>query len=120
MAGYSFCNAGKRAFNILSSNALRVFAINSIGDFVLLLGKGLVVLITVIVGIELIQVISWFLNVIRIFTGSFLLQRKEGIHHNWVPLAIAGLFAYLVAHCFISVFEVINGGSSFILQSQLF
>ncbi|XP_037916936.1 choline transporter-like protein 1 isoform X2 [Hermetia illucens] len=88
MAGYSFCNAGKRAFNILSSNALRVFAINSIGDFVLLLGKGLVVLITVIVGIELIQ-------------------RKEGIHHNWVPLAIAGLFAYLVAHCFISVFEMI-------------
>lgn len=54
--GLSFCAAGRKAFSILSSNALRVFAINSVGDFVLLLGKAFVVAITVLIGIELIQV----------------------------------------------------------------
>lgn len=54
--GLSFCAAGRKAFNILSSNALRVFAINSVGDFVLLLGKAFVVAITVLIGMELIQV----------------------------------------------------------------
>lgn len=52
----SFCNAGKRAFQLISSNALRVFAINSIGDFVLFLGKVFVVTATVLIGIEMIQV----------------------------------------------------------------
>lgn len=54
--GYSFCTAGSKAFKILSSNALRVFAINSVGDFVLLLGKAFVVAITVLIGIGVIQV----------------------------------------------------------------
>jgi solute carrier family 44 (choline transporter-like protein), member 1 len=56
MFGLPFIRAGKNAYNILSSNALRVFAINSVGDFVLLLGKVLVVMATVLVGMELIQV----------------------------------------------------------------
>jgi hypothetical protein len=54
--GSSFCVAGKRAYHILSTNSLRVFAINSVGDFVLLLGKVFVVLAAVLIGIELIQV----------------------------------------------------------------
>jgi solute carrier family 44 protein 1 (choline transporter-like protein) len=54
--GSSFCIAGKRAFQLLSSNALRVLAINSVGDFVLLLGKIFVVTATVLIGIEMIQV----------------------------------------------------------------
>lgn len=56
MFGYSFCEAGRTAFHILSNNALRVFAINSVGDFVLFLGKIFVVMATVLVGMELIQV----------------------------------------------------------------
>lgn len=54
--GSSFCPASKRAFHILSTNSLRVVAINSVGDFVLLLGKVFVVLATVLIGIEMIQV----------------------------------------------------------------
>lgn len=34
------------------------------------------------------------------------MQNKEGIQHIWVPLALAGLFAYLVSHCFITVYEM--------------
>jgi solute carrier family 44 (choline transporter-like protein), member 1 len=56
MDGTSFCVAGRRAFRILSTNSLRVIAINSIGDFVLFLGKVFVVVATVLIAIELIQV----------------------------------------------------------------
>lgn len=32
----------------------------------------------------------------------------DGVHHTWVILVLVGLFAYLVSHCFISVYEVIQ------------
>lgn len=54
--GYSFCLAGQKAFSLLSSNALRVFAINSVGDFVLWSGKAFVVACTVFAGLDIIQV----------------------------------------------------------------
>lgn len=86
--GYSFCKGGKQAFKHLTANVLRVTAINSVGDFVLFLAKVLVVISTVVIGIELIQ-------------------RKEGvIIHMWVPVALAGVFAYFVSHCFITVYEM--------------
>lgn len=87
MFGTPFCEAGRKAFIILSNNAMRVFAINSVGDFVLFLGKAFVVLFTVLIGMELIQ-------------------KKDGVNHNWVLLCLAGLFAYLISHCFITVYEV--------------
>ncbi|KAF5304006.1 hypothetical protein FQA39_LY01791 [Lamprigera yunnana] len=85
--GYNFCQAGKQAFKILTSNALRVGTINSVGDFVLFLGKVLVVVVTVLIGIELIQ-------------------KKEGVLHSWVPLTFCGLIAYFISHCFLSVYEM--------------
>lgn len=56
MYGHNFCRAGEQAFKMLSSNALRVIAINSVGDFVLWLGKALVVIATVLIGVEMLQV----------------------------------------------------------------
>ncbi|XP_043802926.1 choline transporter-like protein 1 isoform X2 [Apis laboriosa] len=85
--GCNFCRGGKKAFQVLSSNILRVAAINSVGDFVLFLGKVLVVTLTVVSGIYLIQ--------------------KEGLHYPWIPIALAGVFAFIVAHCFISIYEMI-------------
>ncbi|XP_043504318.1 choline transporter-like protein 1 isoform X2 [Polistes fuscatus] len=86
--GCNFCTGGKKAFQALSSNILRVAAINSVGDFVLFLGKVLVVVLTVI-------------------TGIYLIQKKEGLQHPWVPITLAGLLAFLVSHCFISIYEMI-------------
>lgn len=86
--GCNFYTGGKKAFQALSSNILRVAAINSVGDFVLFLGKVMVVTLTVI-------------------TGIYLIQKKEGLHHPWVPIALAGLLAFLVSHCFISIYEMI-------------
>lgn len=87
ITGQPFCVAGRRAAETLAGNALRVFAINSVGDFVLLLGKAFVVAVTVLIGIELIQ-------------------KKENVHHSWVPLVLAGLFAFFIVHCFVSVYEM--------------
>lgn len=85
--GDSFFEAGSKAFGKLKSNALRVFTINSIGDFVLFLGKVFIVVITILSGME-------------------LLRPKDDIHHMWVPLTLAGIFAFLISHCFITVYEV--------------
>ncbi|XP_026670427.1 choline transporter-like protein 1 isoform X2 [Ceratina calcarata] len=85
--GCNFCTGGRKAFQALSSNILRVAAINSVGDFVLFLGKVLVVTLTVV-------------------TGIYLLQ-KEGLQYPWVPITLAAIFAYVVAHCFISIYEMI-------------
>ncbi|XP_012522931.1 choline transporter-like protein 1 isoform X1 [Monomorium pharaonis] len=88
--GCNFCTGGRKAFQVLSSNILRVAAINSVGDFVLFLGKVFVVTLTVVSGIYLMQV-----------------QKKEGLNHPWIPITLAGIFAFLVAHCFISIYEMI-------------
>ncbi|XP_062554592.1 choline transporter-like protein 1 isoform X3 [Armigeres subalbatus] len=87
MHGDPFCKAGKKAFKVLTTNALRVFAINSVGDFVLVLAKVFVVVVTCLVGMELIQ-------------------KKTGLHHPYVPIILVGIFAYLVAHCFVTVYEM--------------
>ncbi|GAB0087830.1 Choline transporter-like [Sergentomyia squamirostris] len=85
--GQPFCEAGKGAFKLLSNNALQVFTINSVGDFILFLSKAFVVFCTVLIGIEVIQ-------------------HKEGVQHGWVLIVLVGLFAYIVSHCFVSVYEM--------------
>lgn len=54
--GYPFCEAAHEAFGLLSSNILRLSAINSVGDFILFLGKVAVVAASVIFGLEMQQV----------------------------------------------------------------
>ncbi|KAM4595473.1 choline transporter-like protein 1 [Fundulus diaphanus] len=82
----NFCTSAREALVIMVENALRVAAINTVGDFVLFLGKVLIVSCTAFAGVLA-------LNYQRDYTV-------------WVlPLLIACLFAFLVAHCFLSVFE---------------
>ncbi|XP_068445020.1 choline transporter-like protein 1 isoform X1 [Clinocottus analis] len=82
----NFCTSARDAFLILVENALRVAAINTVGDFVLFLGKVLIVSCTAFVGVLA-------LNYQRDYTV-------------WVlPLLIVCLFAFFVAHTFLSVFE---------------
>jgi Plasma-membrane choline transporter. len=56
MFGYNFCRGGQQAFKHLSSNVLQVSAINSVGDFVLFLGKALVVVATILIGFKMFDV----------------------------------------------------------------
>ncbi|XKL64868.1 hypothetical protein PGB90_004954 [Kerria lacca] len=86
--GDNLCTSGKRAYHVLVNNTLRVAAINSVGDFVLFLGKALVVACC-------------------LFIGCKLLEDKQGLHYLAVPLTIIGVFAYLVSHAFMTAFEMI-------------
>ncbi|KAJ8247642.1 hypothetical protein GJAV_G00248610 [Gymnothorax javanicus] len=84
----NFCTSARDAFLILVENAVRVAAINTVGDFVLFLGKVLIVSCTAFAGVLA-------LNYQRDYTV-------------WVlPLIIVCLFAFLVAHCFLSIYEIV-------------
>merc|ERR1712088_1250812 len=53
--GYNFCSAARRAFKMLTSNVMRVAAINSVGTFVLFLAKVAVVTATVFIGMAIMR-----------------------------------------------------------------
>lgn len=61
---------------MLTNNSLRVVAINSVGDFVLFLGKVFVVLATVLIGTKMFEVGSFsflllYFCIIFVFYSSF-------------------------------------------------
>lgn len=85
--GYSFCTAAKEALRTLTNNALRVGAINSVGDFVLFVGKAG---ITIAVG----------------FIAMEMIKKKDGLYYEWSPIVIACIFAFLVSHAFLSIYEM--------------
>nr|XP_040569500.1 choline transporter-like protein 1 [Lepeophtheirus salmonis] len=89
--GYYFCKAAKRAFSITYSNILRIMTINMVGDFVLFLTKLGIVAPTVLCGLHMIN--------------------KDSSHewisrHIWAPVGLGGIFSYIIACCFISVYEM--------------
>ncbi|KAF5305607.1 hypothetical protein FQR65_LT07687 [Abscondita terminalis] len=84
--GTAFVESGSKAFKLLFENVLQVFAINSVGDFVLILGKILIVISTIIIGI--------------------LLMDFPHLNYSWLILLIIGAVAYLIAHCFFTVYEM--------------
>ncbi|XP_037318267.1 choline transporter-like protein 1 isoform X1 [Pungitius pungitius] len=83
-----FCTSARDAFVILVENALRVATINAVGDFVLFLGKVLIVTSTA-------------------FAGVLLLNYQRDYAEWLLPLIIVCLFSFLVAHCFLSIFEIV-------------
>ncbi|XP_035233718.1 choline transporter-like protein 1, partial [Stegodyphus dumicola] len=85
--GDSFCASARRAFGSLTSNAMRVAAVDSIGDFILFVGK---------VGV----------TVAIAFIALEILKNVDGLHYIWVPVALSCLFAFLCCHCFLSVYEM--------------
>ena len=42
-----------------------------------------------------------------------MLQDKPGVTHIWIPILLAAIFAFIVAHCFISVYEVLQSNQSY-------
>ncbi|KAL1420750.1 hypothetical protein MTO96_004481 [Rhipicephalus appendiculatus] len=85
--GYSLCRAASEAWQLLSRNALRVATVNCVGDFVLLLAKAAVVAGTTL-------------------TGHRLTEVGQLLWGQWAPLTAGALLSFLVAHCFLSVYEM--------------
>jgi len=90
--GYNFCRAAMKAFQMLTSNALRVAAINSVGSFVLFLGKIAVVIGTFFISLKIMEAKTGDGN-----PGNY-------VAHPWAPILVSTCFSYLTAHCFISVY----------------
>lgn len=86
--GVSFCPAAREAFDILVSNALQVATINSVGDFILFLGKCSVAAITT-------------------FTGILMMKNEPDLHFYAIPVLLIAVFSYFIAHCVLSVYEMI-------------
>ncbi|CAF0712788.1 unnamed protein product [Brachionus calyciflorus] len=94
--GKSFCTSAQKAFVIIVENSLRIATINTVGDFILFLAKLAVSAITLFIGIY------WFhipvedpiknLHVIKVY---------------FLPLAVVCIIAFLIAHCFFTVYEMV-------------
>lgn len=77
-----------QAWHVIVGNALRLSAVNSIGDFILFLAKCLV---TLIIG----------------SAALFTFRSDSELHFHAIPIIIICIFAFFVAHCVISLHEVI-------------
>ncbi|XP_050535213.1 choline transporter-like 1 [Daktulosphaira vitifoliae] len=88
MEGIGFCLAASRAWNVVVSNALRLSTINSIGDFILFLAKCIVTLIIGVIAL---------LN----------LRSDPELHFHSIPIIIISIFSFFIAHCVISLYEVV-------------
>lgn len=71
------------------TNSIQVATINSIGDFVLFLGKLCVGLICGLISI-------------------LLLRHRDDIHFYVIPCVFIAIFAFFIAHAVLSLFEVSN------------
>ncbi|MBZ3884328.1 Choline transporter-like protein 3 [Sciurus carolinensis] len=86
--GTDFCTSAKDALKIASKNSSHFAPINYFGDFMIFLGKVLVVCFTVFGGLMAFN----YNRVLQVWT---------------IPLLLVTFFAYLVAHSFLSVFETV-------------
>lgn len=86
--GIGFCPAAREAFDILVSNALQVAAINSVGDFILFLGKCSVAGITT-------------------FTAILIMKNEPDLHFYAIPVFIVSVFSFLIAHCMLTIYEMV-------------
>ncbi|XP_050670773.1 choline transporter-like 1 isoform X2 [Leptidea sinapis] len=83
-----FCKAAAKAFSVIVNNALQVVTINSVGDFILFLGKCIVTAVTGIIGL-------------------LLLKRNSDLHFFAVPTLVICVFAFFIAHCILSLYEMV-------------
>ncbi|KAF7243490.1 Choline transporter-like protein 3 [Varanus komodoensis] len=86
--GTNFCTSAEDAALILSKNSMNTMVVNCFGDFIIFLGKVFVVCFTV-------------------FGGLMAFNYHRELHVWVVPLLLVTFWAYLVAHCFLSVYQTI-------------
>ena len=78
-----------QAFNTLVNNALDLITLNSVGDFILFLGKCSVTAATGCIGL-------------------IIMKQNSHLHFYAVPTFVVCVFAYFIAHSVLSLYEVRN------------
>ncbi|CAH1734113.1 unnamed protein product [Chironomus riparius] len=85
--GTPFFESGQRAFKLIKNNLSHCYSVNQFGDIVLVVCRFLVTLIAGFVGYEI--------------------MGRPGLHEPmFAPFIVAVLFSLLIAHCFVTVFEM--------------
>ncbi|XP_053955817.1 choline transporter-like 1 [Anastrepha ludens] len=84
----NFCPAAGIAWNAMATNALQVATINSVGDFILFLGKIIVASLSGLIGI-------------------FMLKDRPGLNFYMAPVIIIIVFSFFIAHIVLSLFEMV-------------
>ena len=79
---------------IIVENALRVATINSLGDFMLFISKLLVTLLTLLVAVLFVKE-----------PNTEYLDFVQYKYHS-LTFIVVGTIAFLIAHCFFTVYEV--------------
>jgi len=90
--GYSFCKAGRKSFKLLISNAVRAGTLDKVTDFILFLGKLIIV--------ALVTVAAYFS--LENSTDLFAAE----LNYKLAPLIVIPIITYAIASCFFSVYSM--------------
>ncbi|XP_056263247.1 choline transporter-like protein 2 isoform X2 [Pseudoliparis swirei] len=93
--GKNFCASAKDAFLLLIRNMIRVVILDKVTDFLLFLGKLLVV------GLVGIFSFFFFSGRVKAFENT-----APNLHYYWVPILTVAVGSYLIAHGFFSVYAM--------------
>ncbi|KAK1877757.1 Choline transporter-like protein 2 [Dissostichus eleginoides] len=93
--GNNFCTSAKNAFFLLMRNMIRVAVLDKVTDFLLFLGKLL------IVGLVGIFAFFFFSGRVKAFEDT-----APHLHYYWVPILTVAVGSYLIAHGFFSVYAM--------------
>ncbi|XP_026069857.1 choline transporter-like protein 2 isoform X2 [Carassius auratus] len=93
--GKNFCRSACDAFFLLMRNVIRVVVLDKVTDFILFLGKLL------IVGLVGIFAFFFFSGHTDAFKGA-----RPSLHYYWVPILTVLVGSYLIAHGFFSVYAM--------------
>uniref|UniRef100_A0A2C9JWL6 Choline transporter-like protein n=1 Tax=Biomphalaria glabrata TaxID=6526 RepID=A0A2C9JWL6_BIOGL len=88
ISGKNFCTSAKKSYYILVSNTFKLSAMNSVCHLVMLITKVAVMAATTAVSV------IWF-------------KSQEDLHFYAIPVLVVAVFSYYIAHCFLSVYQVI-------------
>ncbi|XP_054615081.1 choline transporter-like protein 2 isoform X2 [Dunckerocampus dactyliophorus] len=93
--GKNFCTSARDAFFLLMRNIVRVAVLNKVTDFLLLLGKLLVV------GLVGVFAFFFFSGRVKAFEDT-----APNLHYYWVSIVTAMVGSFLIAHGFFSVYSM--------------
>ncbi|XP_072255697.1 choline transporter-like protein 2 isoform X4 [Pyxicephalus adspersus] len=91
--GTNFCTSARNAFFLLMRNILRVAVLDKVTDFLLFLGKLLVV--------GCVGILAFFFFTHRI---GIVQDTAPSLNYYWVPILTVIIGSYLIAHGFFSVY----------------
>jgi len=91
----NFCSSAKDAFSLLMRNLARVVVLDSVVDFLLFLGKLVIVLATGAVS---------YLAFAGYFTG--IVEEMPNLNYVWTPVAFIVVGSYCIASMFFKVYEM--------------